>query len=84
MTPAKLYTLRLYRRGGYKHEIDMHLDPADDSRLRQLLEQRVEVETGTLRLDLADGWELRVMAVGGGRLYARASVDGSGRTVVRR
>lgn len=84
MTPAKLYTLRLYRRGGFKHELDMHLDPVDDSRLRQLLEQRVDIEAGTLRLDLSDGWELRVLAVGGGRLYARVCVDGSGRTVVRR
>lgn len=84
MSPAKLHTLRLYRRGGFRHQIDIHLDPADVSRLRELLMQRVDIEAGTLRLDLADGWELRVQAVGGGRIYARVSVDGSGRTVVRR
>ncbi len=81
---AERYTLRLTRHGRQKREWDTNLDPADNSRLRELLEEGVSAVHGSLRTDLADGWQLVVHSVGGGRIRAKVTVDGSGRTVVNR
>jgi len=82
---AQRYRLWLYRGMTRKGpDVEMNLDPKDDARLRELLEERVKAVMGTLRLDLSAGWELHVRGLGGGPLHARVSVDRSGRTVVRR
>jgi hypothetical protein len=84
--PANRYRIELYRNGVHRRRHDQltNLDPADDSVLRSWLEQLVEAERGTLKLDLADGYELRVRIPDGVRVVARCTVDKSGRTVVRR
>jgi hypothetical protein len=77
--------LWLYQHGMRKgQEAETNLDPRDDSRLRELLEERVRAVAGTLRLDLSAGWELHVRGPSGGTLHARVSVDKAGRTVVKR
>jgi hypothetical protein len=84
--PADRYLIQLYRNGVHVRSHDQHtnLDPRDDSVLRNRLEQLVEAERGTLNLDLSAGWELRVRIPDGVRTVARCTVDGAGRTVVRR
>jgi hypothetical protein len=81
---ANRYTIRLYHYGDLRKQVDTNLDPADDSRLRELLEQQVKAVAGTLRLDLSAGWKLVVLREGGGQIKATATVDRSGRTVVKR
>lgn len=81
---AKRYLLRLYKYGSLHRETETNLDPKDNGRLRELLEQEVKADRGTLDLDLSAGWKLVVHSLGGGRIHARARVDGSGRTVVKR
>lgn len=81
---AARYTLRLHHYGDLRREHDTNLDPSDDTRLRELLEEQVKAVEGTLELDLSNAWRLVVHAVGGGRIFARVTVDGSGRTVVKR
>lgn len=82
--PAKRYTLRLRHYGDLRKQWETNLDPADDSRLRELLEEGVRAVEGNLRVDLSNGYQLVVEAEGGGRIYAKATVDGSGRTQVKR
>lgn len=84
--PAHRFRVQLYRHGAHRsrHEQLTNLDPADDGILRSWLERLVQADRGTLRLDLADGWELRVRIPAGVRVVARVTVDRSGRTVVKR
>ncbi len=84
MSPARRYTIRLYRWGLFKRETDTNLDPRDDGRLRELLEQQIKAQAGSLRGPIDAGWELRIHSEGGGRIHARVTVDPSGRTVVKR
>jgi hypothetical protein len=81
---ARRFTLRLRQHGRQRREWDTNLDPADDSRLRELLEEGVSAVHGSLKTDLADGWQLVVHSLGGGRIWAKVSVDSSGRTAVKR
>ncbi len=81
---AKLYMLRLYRGMSVKEETKDYLDPSDDARLRELLVARVTAVMGTDRVRLDQGWELRVLGPNGSPVYAKVTVDRSGRTVVRR
>lgn len=83
MSPAKRYTLRLYRHGMLQAERQENFDHRDDRRLRELLEALVKAKRGTLNLDLSQ-WRMEVWDVTGGPRYARVSVDESGRTVVKR
>lgn len=84
--PADRYRLELYRNGIHvrRHDQLTNLDATDNTVLRAWLEQLVEAERGTLNLDLSAGYELRVRIPGGARIVARCTVDGSGRTAVRR
>jgi hypothetical protein len=85
--PTKYCLLRLYRHGDHKRSVDVntHVDPTNTVRLRELLEERVQAKVGHLHVDLhGQGWELRVLAAGGGRVYATVRVDNAGRTVVTR
>ncbi len=81
---ANRYTIRLYQLGDLRKQVDTNLDPADDSRLREVLEEQVKAVAGTLRLDLSAGWKLVVLNLGGGMVRATVTVDKSGRTVVKR
>jgi hypothetical protein len=81
---ADRFTLRLHRFGRERKQWDTNLDPTDDSRLRELFEDGVSVVHGSLNTDLADGWQMVVHSVGGGRIWAKVTVDRSGRTVVKR
>lgn len=81
---ADRFMLRLYRFGRERKQWETNLDPADDSRLRELLEEGVSAVHGSLNTDLSDGWRLVVRSLGGGRIWAKVTVDGSGRTVVKR
>jgi hypothetical protein len=81
---ANRYLLRLMAHTRRVREWEENLDPGDDTRLRELLEREVLAERGTLRLDLADGWRLVVLVITGTPKIAEATVDSSGRTVVRR
>lgn len=81
---ANRYTIRLYHLGDFCRQVDTNLDPKDDVRLRELLDEQVRAHKGTLRLDLSAGWKLVVMKEGGGRIHATVTVDKSGRTVVKR
>lgn len=81
---ADRYLLRLYRHGLVKREQETNVDPRSDVRLRELIEEQVKAHTGTLRLDLSDGWQLQVLGVRGGPIRATVHVDAAGRTVVRR
>lgn len=82
--PANRFTLRLYQHGDLRREWDTNLNPADNGRVRELLEEGVKAVAGTLDLDLSQGWRLVVHSPGGGRIHARVTVNGSGRTVVKR
>lgn len=81
---ARLYMLRLYRGMSRKGEVKEYLDPHDDDRLRELLVRQVTAAMGTDRVRLEQAWVLWVLGPSGSPLYARVSVDPSGRTVVRR
>ncbi len=81
---ANRYTIRLYQLGDLRRQVDTNLDPADNSRLREVLEEQVKAVAGTLRLDLSAGWKLVVLRLGGGQVKATVTVDRSGRTVVKR
>jgi hypothetical protein len=83
---ADRYRVELYRRGVHLRRYDQltNLDPADDTILRDWLEQLVKQDRGTLRIDLSAGWELRVRIPDGRRVVASCRVDRSGRTVVKR
>lgn len=81
---ANRYTLRLHKGMNLRLERDENLDPRDDARLRELLEDMVVAVMGGLDLDLSAGWRLVVHSQGGGRIWAWVSVDDSGRTVVKR
>lgn len=84
--PADRHRVQLYRRGVRlrRHDQLTNLDPFDDQMLREWLERLVKAEKGTLRLDLSDGWELRVRVAAGVRVVAKATVSRAGRTVVKR
>lgn len=84
--PAARFRVQLYRRGVHLRKYDelTNLDPSDDSVLRHWLEVLVKKHRGTLRLDLADGWEVKVRIPDGVRVVAKATVDKVGRTVVKR
>jgi hypothetical protein len=84
--PADRYRVQLYRNGVHRRrqEVLTNLDPHDDTILREWLERLVKADRGTLRLNLADGWELKVRIPDGIRVVATATVDKSGRTVVKR
>lgn len=83
---ADRYRVQLYRRGVHlrRHDRLTNLDPRDDGVLRDWLERLVEADRGTLRLDLAAGWELKVRIPDGVRVVATCRVDRAGRTVVKR
>jgi len=76
---AKRYTLRLYQRSRMVRQEDANLDPKDGAMLRATLERMVEVERGSLRLDLSE-WSLVVHGLGGGMIWARVRVAPSGAT----
>lgn len=83
---ARRFTVRLYERSGLlwrpRTSTDLNLDPRDDDRLREVLEERVKDHKRTLRLDLAK-WSIRVTDQRR-REVARVEIDASGRSVVKR
>lgn len=81
---AKRYLLRLDQHGSQRREWEDNVDPADEGRLRELLDEGVGAAAGSMRLDLSDGWRLTVHALPNMRWVARVTVDSSGRTKVQR
>lgn len=84
--PADRYDVQLYRNNVHlkRHDQQTNLDPRDDTVLREWLEKLVKAEMKTLNTDLSKRWELRVRLPRRPRIVARCTVDGSGRTVVKR
>jgi hypothetical protein len=80
---ARRYTLRLHQTGRWRAEQNLNLDPADDGRLRAVLESWVEKRAGTLQLDLSE-WSMRVHTLGGGRVVATVTIQPNGATAVKR
>lgn len=82
---ARRYAVRLYYLTSSKRaEREVNLDPADDGRLREVLEDLVKGVRGNLKCDLSE-WSIRVSTVGGAPYQVAAlSVDTSGRSVVKR
>lgn len=82
---ANLYKLRLYRGPARKgNEVEEYLDLRNDTRLRELLIARVTEVMGTSRVNLDQGWELRIIHPRNGSWQAKVRVDSAGRTVVQR
>lgn len=80
---AKRYTVRLYRRAVQESQTDVNLDPADDKRCREVLEDLVKAKAGDLNRDLSEWW-IRVHTLGGGQVKATCKVTASGSTEVKR
>lgn len=83
--PARRYTARLYYLTSTKRgEREVSLDPSDDGRLREVLEEMVKAARGNLDCDLSQ-WSIRVSTIGSASYQVAAlSVDSSGRSVVKR
>lgn len=80
---APRYTVRLHERTTMRRQKDMNLDPTDDKRLREVLEELVKEEKGDLNRDLSV-WSIVVHSLGGGQIKAKCLVTGSGATEVKR
>lgn len=81
---ARRYTVRLFERNTKRTETELNLDPSDDARLREVLEERVKAHRGDLKCDLSQ-WRVEVERTSNPKyVVAKVSVDSSGRTVVKR
>jgi hypothetical protein len=80
---ADRYTIKVYRNGRRQGDpVDLNLDPTDDARCREVLEDLVKQRAGTLKLDLSQ-WSMDVHRLGGGMVRRTVSIDPSGRTVLK-
>ena len=82
MTATK-HRLRLSWRKRQRLEREEYLDPTDDARLRELLEELAE-EASEGRDVRLDEWKLEVFPGRRRRRIATVRVDASGRTEVKR
>lgn len=82
---ANLHRVRLYRKNvAIKvREADVFLDPADDARVREVLVELASAHAGR-KLDLAD-WRIEIeQKKAPVHVVAKAQVDSSGRTEIKR
>lgn len=80
---ARRFTVRLYERTTMRLQKDLNLDPADDKRLREVLEELVTEHRGDINTDLSV-WSIVVHTLGGGQIKAKCLVAASGSTEVKR
>jgi hypothetical protein len=80
---ATRHTVVLYKGQSHRRTTKVNIDPRSDEAVRELLDEMVEKDQGSLNVDMSRFW-IEVKKPITGMVAVRCTVDGSGRARFRR